>query len=59
VRVWKAGAEVHYVPDAEIVHVYGHYTRRRPFSKQARRAYTDYLYLQWKHRDARSGFAPA
>jgi N-acetylglucosaminyl-diphospho-decaprenol L-rhamnosyltransferase len=58
-RVWKAGAEVHYVPAAEIVHVYGHFTRRNPLSKQAVRGLTDYYYMLLKHRDARGGFAPA
>jgi GT2 family glycosyltransferase len=57
VRVWKAGYEVHYVPAAEVVHAYGHFTRRNPLSKQARRALVDYLYMQRKHRDARHGFA--
>jgi GT2 family glycosyltransferase len=58
VRVWKAGHEVHYVPDAEVVHVYGHYTRKHPFSRQARRAVTDFYYVYWKHRDVRHGVAP-
>jgi N-acetylglucosaminyl-diphospho-decaprenol L-rhamnosyltransferase len=58
-RVWKAGREVHYVPDAEVVHAYGHYTRRHPFSKQAVRALTDFYYVAWKHRDVRGGLAPA
>lgn len=53
VRVWKAGAEVHYVPEAEVVHAYGHFTRRNPFSKQSRRAIVDYFYMLSKHRDAR------
>ena len=56
-RVWKAGSEVHYVPQAEIVHVYGHFTRRNPLSKQALRGFTDYYYMLFKHRDARRGFA--
>jgi hypothetical protein len=56
-RVWKAGAEVHYVPASEIVHAYGHFTRRNPFTKQALRAGTDYYYMLFKHRDARNGFA--
>lgn len=56
-RVWKAGFEVHYVPDAVIEHEYGHFTRKNPFTKQAVRALTDYYHMIWKHRDARSGFA--
>ena len=59
VRVWKAGFEVHYVPDAEVVHAYGHFTRRRPLSKQAIRGLLDYFYMQGQLRDARGGFAPA
>ena len=58
VRVWKAGYEVHYVPQAEMVHVYGHFTLKHPFSKQARRALTDFYYTYWKHRDVRAGLAP-
>jgi GT2 family glycosyltransferase len=57
IRVWKAGYEVHYVPQARIVHVYGHFTRKNPFTKQAFRALTDYYYMLLKHRDARRGFA--
>jgi GT2 family glycosyltransferase len=57
VRVWKAGAEVHYVPAAEVVHAYGHFTRRNPLSRQARRGIVDYFYMQWKHRDVRGGVA--
>jgi GT2 family glycosyltransferase len=59
VRVWKAGAEVHYVPAAEVVHAYGHFTRRNPFSRQSRRSIVDYFYMQWKHRDVRGGIVPA
>ena len=57
-RVWKAGYEVHYVPAAEVVHAYGHFTRKNPLSKQARRALTDFYYGMWKHRDMRRGAAP-
>lgn len=57
-RVWKAGYEVHYVPQARVVHAYGHFTRKNPFTKQAFRAVTDFYYGMWKHRDARGGFAP-
>jgi GT2 family glycosyltransferase len=56
-RVWKAGYEVHYVPEAEVVHAYGHFTRKHPFSRQARRAVTDFYYVLWKHRDVRRGIA--
>lgn len=54
-RTWKAGFEVHYVPEAEVVHVYGHFTRKHPFSKQARRGLADFYYMLWKHRHARGG----
>lgn len=54
-RVWKAGYEVHYVPDAKIQHEYGHFTRKNPFTKQAVRALTDYYHMVWKHRDLRHG----
>jgi N-acetylglucosaminyl-diphospho-decaprenol L-rhamnosyltransferase len=56
VRVWKAGREVHYIPDARVVHAYGHFTRRNPLSKQALRGFVDYFYMQAKHRRARGGF---
>jgi GT2 family glycosyltransferase len=57
VRVWKAGFEVHYVPAAEIVHAYGHFTRRNPLSRQSRRSITDYFYMQLKHRDVRGSLS--
>lgn len=57
-RVWKAGHEVHYVPEAVVEHEYGHFTRKNPFTKQAFRALTDYYHMVWKHRGARGGFAP-
>ncbi len=59
VRVWKAGYEVHYVPQAAVVHAYGHFTRRNPFSKQSLRGLADYLYMQGKHRDVRRGLTRA
>lgn len=57
-RVWDAGFEVHYVPEAEIVHVYGHFTRRNPLSRQSRRTLVDYYYMLWKHRSARGRNRP-
>jgi GT2 family glycosyltransferase len=51
-RTWAAGLEVHYVPAAVVVHAYGHFTRRRPLSRQALRGFTDYYYMLWKHRRA-------
>jgi GT2 family glycosyltransferase len=52
-RVWRAGLEVHYVPDAEIVHVWQKMTNRKPYGRQSMRALRDYYYLQWKHRGLR------
>ena len=56
-RVWKAGYEVHYLADAVLEHDYGHFARKNPFSRQARRALGDYLYMVWKHRDLRGGIS--
>jgi GT2 family glycosyltransferase len=53
-RVWRAGLEVHYVPDAEIVHVWQKMTNRNPFGRQSWRALRDYYYLQVKHRSLRT-----
>lgn len=57
-RVWDAGFEVHYVPDAEVVHEHARMTREAPFSKQALRALTDFYYVRIKHREKRHGVAP-
>lgn len=54
-RVWKAGFEVHHLPEAEVTHVYGHFTRRHPFSRQSRRGLRDFYYMLWKHRRLRRG----
>ncbi len=48
-RVWRAGLEVHYVPEAEIVHVWQRMTNRRPFGRKSWRALRDFYYLQVKH----------
>lgn len=56
-RVWKAGSEVHFLADAEVTHEYGHFARRNPFTRQARRAVADYVYMCWKHRDVKHGIA--
>ncbi|MEA2391935.1 MAG: hypothetical protein QOK31_2044 [Solirubrobacteraceae bacterium] len=58
-RVWRTGYEVHYVPEAEVIHAYGHFTRKNPLTKQSLRALTDFYYVLWKHRDLRRGVAPA
>jgi len=52
-RVWRAGLQVWYVPQAEIVHVWQQKTRERPYGSQSRRALRDWYYLQWKHRALR------
>jgi N-acetylglucosaminyl-diphospho-decaprenol L-rhamnosyltransferase len=52
-RVWRAGLEVRYVPDAEIVHVFQRVTRRALYGRKAFRQLRDWYYLQWKHRALR------
>lgn len=52
-RVWAAGLEVRYVPEAEIVHVYQQATRRNLYGRKSWRALRDWYYLQWKHRRLR------
>jgi GT2 family glycosyltransferase len=52
-RVWEAGYEVHYVPAAEIVHVWQQMTRRNLYGRKSFRALRDWYYLQWKHRRLR------
>jgi GT2 family glycosyltransferase len=52
-RVWEAGLEVRYVPEAEIVHVFRQVTRRRLYGRKSLRALRDWYYLQWKHRALR------
>jgi GT2 family glycosyltransferase len=53
-RVWDAGLEVRYVPEAEIMHVWQKMTRRNPYGRQSLRALRDFYYLQWKHRRLRA-----
>jgi GT2 family glycosyltransferase len=53
-RIWEAGLEVHYVPDAEIVHHWQQVTRRNTYGRSSLRALRDWYYLQWKHRRLRS-----
>jgi GT2 family glycosyltransferase len=52
-RVWEAGLEVHYAPQAEIVHHYQQVTRRRLYGRQSLRTLRDWYYFQWKHRALR------
>ena len=53
-RVWEAGLEVRYVPEAEIVHDWRKVTRKSSFGAASRRAFRDWYYLQWKHRSLRN-----
>jgi GT2 family glycosyltransferase len=53
-RVWEAGLEVRYVPQAEIVHHFRQVTRKRRFGRASWRAFGDWYYLQWKHRKLRN-----
>jgi GT2 family glycosyltransferase len=52
-RVWEAGLEVRYAPQAEIVHVFQQVTRRSLYGSKSLRALRDWYYLQWKHRALR------
>jgi GT2 family glycosyltransferase len=52
-RVWEAGLEVCYVPDAVVVHVFQQVTRRSLYGRKSFRALRDWYYLQWKHRALR------
>ena len=52
-RVWAAGLQVLYVPDAEIVHIEQNVTRTNRFGRKAFRALRDWYYLQAKHRSLR------
>jgi GT2 family glycosyltransferase len=53
-RVWRAGLEVHYAPQAEIVHDWQRVVHHaRGWGGHAVRAARDFYYLQWKHRRLR------
>jgi len=52
-RVWEAGLEVRYVPQAVIVHVWQQMTRRSMYGRKSLRALRDFYYLQLKHRRLR------
>jgi GT2 family glycosyltransferase len=52
-RVWEAGLEVRYVPQAEIMHAWQKMTRTTRFGAASWRAFRDWYYLQWKHRKLR------
>ena len=52
-RVWRAGLEVRYVPQAEILHAWQQMTRRSLYDRRSFRYLRDFYYLQWKHRRLR------
>lgn len=52
-RVWGAGLEVRYVPQATVVHRWQQATKRQPYGRKSFRALRDWYYLQWKHRGLR------
>jgi N-acetylglucosaminyl-diphospho-decaprenol L-rhamnosyltransferase len=53
-RVWEAGFEVRYAPQAVIVHDWQRVVRhRRLWNPHTIRAARDFYYLQWKHRALR------
>jgi GT2 family glycosyltransferase len=52
-RVWRAGLEVRYVPDAVIEHEWQHVVRRQGVSRHSLIALRDFYYLQLKHRRLR------
>ena len=52
-RVWAAGLEVRYSPQAVITHRWQQVTRQKQFSRKSLRALRDWYYLQWKHRRLR------
>jgi N-acetylglucosaminyl-diphospho-decaprenol L-rhamnosyltransferase len=53
-RVWEAGLEVRYAPQAVVVHDWQRVVRHhRPWNTHTARAARDFYYLQWKHRALR------
>jgi GT2 family glycosyltransferase len=52
-RVWAAGLQVRYVPQAEIVHVEQRLVRRNLYGLRSFRALGNWYYVQWKHRRLR------
>jgi N-acetylglucosaminyl-diphospho-decaprenol L-rhamnosyltransferase len=52
-RVWEAGLEVHYVPQAQVVHHFQKITRRKLYGRRSLRTLRDWYYFQWKHRSLR------
>lgn len=52
-RVWEAGLQVRYTPQAEVLHHWQQVTNQDEFGRNARRALRDWYYLQAKHRRLR------
>jgi N-acetylglucosaminyl-diphospho-decaprenol L-rhamnosyltransferase len=53
-RVWRAGLQVVYTPQAKIIHDWQRIVHhRRGWDPHALRAARDFYYLQWKHRSLR------
>jgi GT2 family glycosyltransferase len=52
-RVWEAGLEVRYAPQAEIVHDWQKVVRHSPWGLHSLRALRDFYGVQWKHRSLR------
>lgn len=52
-RVWAAGLEVRYVPDAVVVHEYQKQIRKAMWGRKSWRAFADWFYIQWKHKALR------
>jgi len=50
VRVWDAGAEVRYLPEATVVHSYRRQSKQAPWSAKAVRHLRSFAALQWKYR---------
>lgn len=53
-RTWAGGLEVHYAPEAQVVHVEQKMNKRQEFGRAAWRALRDWYYLQAKHRRLRT-----
>jgi GT2 family glycosyltransferase len=56
IRIWDAGFEVVYVPDAVVVHRYRRQTHRSPLSRAALSHVRAFARLQWRYRKRRKEF---
>lgn len=50
VRIWDAGAEVRYLPEATVLHSYRRQSKEAPISAKAVRHLRSFAALQWKYR---------